>query len=206
MLDQLTCACLAAGLSSRMRGEHKLAKLLHGKPVLLHTLEQLDSLPFGAKLLVLGHEAASFQSLAQGFTTVMNPNFRQGLHSSIRAAVLATPVSSDALLIVLADQPFDLAATIETFFARVGVVGPSTLARAWHRSTPGHPVLVGRNYFERVLAEPDGDYGCAYLFKENPFQKIELPETVLWDLDTPEQFDTLTRPSAPSSRSGRTEL
>ncbi|RZA11906.1 MAG: nucleotidyltransferase family protein [Proteobacteria bacterium] len=186
----VTCACLAAGRSSRMKGDHKLLKIIGNNSVISHVGAQLSELSLHELVVVTGGESEIIEALLKGFPLriLKNPDFAKGMHSSVRQAILNMDPESKALVICLGDQPFDLKQRMIRLLD-AGNITTETLRRSSVEGKPGHPVIIGRRYFDRILAQPDGDYGCAYLFKEFSFESVEQGASALWDLDTQEDFD-----------------
>ena len=78
-----------------------------GKPLLRHVLENLIHSTADEIILVLGHEAEAIrESLPElPVKIVINPDYQQGMASSLRQGLLAMDPTSEAFLVMLADQP-----------------------------------------------------------------------------------------------------
>jgi CTP:molybdopterin cytidylyltransferase MocA len=185
----LKLACLAAGLSSRMGTEHKLKQPVLGSPLIAWACEGLAAFPDCDPFFVLGHEADELSRFIAPFAlrTVVNPHYGTGLHSSLRVAAREAE-DAEALMICLGDQPFFLKQRIQTM--RQSPFHSGTLRRSFALGQPGHPVLIGRDYFSEILNHADGDFGCSYLFKNHAerCECVEQHPSALWDLDRPEDF------------------
>ncbi|HET9180942.1 MAG TPA: NTP transferase domain-containing protein [Candidatus Angelobacter sp.] len=104
-----TAIVLAAGMSRRMAaaGPKQLLRV-SGKPLLEHALESVHAAGVSEIVLVLGAEAEAIQQQVAlgGARIVINPDYRQGMGTSLRAGLAAVASTAGAALVVLADQPF----------------------------------------------------------------------------------------------------
>ena len=188
-MNDLTCICLAAGRSSRMMGDHKLLKSFRGVTVIERVAMQLCELSCQDVVFIVGAEAKAISALLSRFPVrvVFNPLYAVGMHSSIRIGIEAVAPASKGALICLGDQPFQLKTRVQTLIGATPIQSDN-LSRSSVGGQPGHPVLIGRDYFSKILEHSDGDFGCSYLFKEFPCLAVPQHESALWDLDTPEDF------------------
>jgi molybdenum cofactor cytidylyltransferase len=189
----LSCLLMAAGQSKRMGASNKLLLPIEGKSVVRRSAESLKRLPFKEIIAVTGFESpmieAELESLGIGF--VHNENFPTGMHSSIRAGILALSDTSHGFVVVLADQPWIddsvFHRLIDEFSLRTG---PRILT-SWSDGKRGNPTIISSDFIPEILAEPDGDYGCSYLFKRHPNVVVEVQVQdpgILIDIDTPEDY------------------
>src|SRR6516165_5835536 len=99
----------AAGLSSRM-GQNKLLMRFGDKSLIEHAVDTLRASDVDEIVVVLGHEAGHVRSRLEGHERrrvnfVHNPDYREGLSTSVRAGMGAVAKGADAIMIYLADQP-----------------------------------------------------------------------------------------------------
>jgi CTP:molybdopterin cytidylyltransferase MocA len=95
--------------------------------------------------------------------TVVNPAWAAGLSTSLALGLRATAEPAVAVLVHLVDLP-DVTAGVVDRVRQQAAGGPGSLARAVYQGVPGHPVLVGRDHLEPLLATLAGDRGAqAYL-------------------------------------------
>src|SRR5215472_18238104 len=105
---------LAAGMSSRM-GEAKQLLRLGERTLLQQVIENVRGAGMDEVVLVLGH-AAEFIRESVGPANVrigVNSEYREGMGTSLRTGIAAVSPEIDAVLIVLADQPFVRAGTLK---------------------------------------------------------------------------------------------
>src|SRR5690606_35578448 len=132
-LMMLSCLLLAAGCSSRMKGTNKLLLQVGGEALVRHTLREIQTIEFDDVVVVTGfqHELISYVLCDLSPRMVLNENHATGMHSSIRAGLLALRTRCDAFVVCLGDQPpFDrahIAALIDAFARsdRGGIIVPT---------------------------------------------------------------------------------
>lgn len=67
----------------------------------------------------------------------------------------------------------------------------SILRRAAYGGVAGHPVLIGRDHWERVAASASGDHGARHYFRSRPHELVECGDLATGrDVDTPEELDS----------------
>ncbi len=178
-----------------MGPENKLLLEVGGKPMVRRVVETLLASRARPILVVTGHERERVEAALAllPVTFVHNPDYAQGLSSSLRAGIASVPPECDGVLVCLGDMPRLGAAIvdqlIETFSPEEGrtIVVPTCDGRR------GHPVLFGRAFFE-AMRSLSGDVGARSLIDAHPEAVAEV-ETgdpgVLLDVDTPEALARL---------------
>jgi len=184
----ISAVVLAAGASSRM-GEPKPLVSLDGRPLLTHVLSALERSGVDETVVVLGAAADQVRREVPltGVRSVENPQFAEGLSSSLRAGVAALSPDSDAFFVVLGDEPFVRSTTFDALIAarartHARIVLPT------YQGTRGNPVLIDRSLAHEVDLLM-GDRGCRALRLQHPEETVEVPVDdpgVVIDLDTPE--------------------
>ena len=92
----------------------------------------------------------------------MNPDYGQGMATSLRAGLAALDKNIDAALIVLADQPFVLAETFDRIADQYRRSDAQTVIPIF-QGFRSNPVLLDRSVFLEVMALR-GDIGCRAIF------------------------------------------
>jgi molybdenum cofactor cytidylyltransferase len=185
----------AAGMSARM-GQNKLLLTFHGKPLIAHAVDTLLASAIDEVVVVLGHEADNVREKLKGKKVrfVENPNYREGLSTSVRAGV-GVVAHASAIMIYLADQPLLepeevnslIRAFVEARKANKSIVVP------FFRGRRGNPVILDSAYKEAIL-DVAGDTGCRRVIKRNPDQVfvVEMEtDHVVRDVDTIEEYERL---------------
>lgn len=189
----LAIVILAAGQSSRMRGQDKLLMQIEQHPLLAVVAQR--ALATGHPVYVClaegvtGARAQSLQHL--DVTLVSVHDAAQGMAHSLRAGIRSLPANITAAMILPADMPEltsdDLSSmTLAYLTGRTAAIlrGAAADGRA------GHPVIFPRAYFAQIQAL-SGDKGARSVISANATQVelVPLPdEHALTDLDTPEAW------------------
>lgn len=172
---------LAAGEGSRF-GQPKALVRLGGRTLAERGVALLRAGGADPVLVVTG--AAQVQ-LDQA-DSVHNPDWRTGMGSSLRAALLAlTPGDAGAAVVALADQPLVGAEAVVRLIAayRAG----AGLAVAAYQGRPRNPVLLAREHWPEVIATAAGDQGARAFLRARP-DLVTLVEC--GDTGRPDDIDT----------------
>jgi molybdenum cofactor cytidylyltransferase len=183
---------LAAGTSSRM-GHNKLFVLLRGESALRRAVRTALAAGLEPVLVVLGHESERARAELRGLdcTPVLNPDYAQGINTSLRAGIAAVPEAASAALVMLGDMPFVTRAMLEAVVARYRS-GTSRLVVSTYGGVDAPPMLYGRSLFEEIRAL-DGD-GCGKkVVKRHRDECVEVawPAKALQDMDVPADVDAV---------------
>ena len=177
---------LAAG-GSRRFGSQKLVSMLGGVPLVRHAATTLVR-STDALVIVLGHEAEAVRAALSDVDAVVveNPDWSQGLSSSVKCGVAALPAGVEAIVVALGDQPridpLVVRSLIECWRA-----GGKPIVSARYRGERGHPVLFDRAVFPQ-LEMLRGDVGARTMFEQSP----DLVAYVDVDSEVPVDVDTAT--------------
>ncbi|MHB8910696.1 MAG: nucleotidyltransferase family protein [Syntrophales bacterium] len=198
----ISAILLAAGESKRM-GRPKQLLTWQGKTLLEHILESLLSSDADEIILVLGHEAGRVRESLPAFpiTITINPDYRQGMASSLRRGLLAMDPRSEAFLLCLADQPGIGPEIMNTIIRAFRQADPRRgIVRPVYRGRRGHPVLIGAQYLEEALQLLTGDVGARQILLNHPDDILDVEmegDVILKDIDTPEEYRAYTEEAGP---------
>lgn len=187
---------LAAGASWRLGRPKQL--LPYGRGVLLDAvLATARDCGFDQTVLALGGSAAEVRRTVDtaGCDIVLNPDFGAGCSSSVAAGIAALHPDTDAVVLLLGDQPEVRAATarslLELLFASGASAGPDApgIAVCRYDDGVGHPLAFTRRMFPE-LAALHGDKAVWRLLEQRAGDAVELPVpgTVPLDVDTDEDY------------------
>lgn len=197
----ISAILLAAGESKRM-GRPKQLLEWQGKTLLHHSLESLINSAADDIILVLGHEADRIRETlpALAIKIVINPDYKQGMASSLRQGLLAMDPGSEAFLVLLADQPGIGPEIINTLIRTFQQADPKWgIVRPVYRGLRGHPVLIGVRYLKEAL-QLQGDVGARQILMNHPGDILEIDvdqDAILKDIDTPEEYRRYTKRAGP---------
>jgi len=183
----------AAGLSSRM-GQNKLLMPFGDKSLIEHAVDTLKASDVDEIVVVLGHEADQVRSRLERrrVNFVHNPDYREGLSTSVRTGMSAVAKGADAIMIYLADQPLiqpDEISRLIQAFAEAKRAGKSIVV-PFFENRRGNPVILDASYRAMVL-DIVGDVGCRRIIRRYPEQVFAVQmqtDHVVRDVDTLEDF------------------
>jgi molybdenum cofactor cytidylyltransferase len=197
---KISALVLAAGQSRRMGGPNKLLVEIEGKPMLRRAVEAALAARLSPVVVVTGHmrEAAEAAITGMPVEIVHNPDYAEGLSTSLRTGLAALSAETDAVLVCLADMPRITGRLIKKLIAAYNPVEGRAIVVPTHRCKRGNPVLWDRRFFAemRTLA---GDVGARHLIGQNEEAVAEVEvedDAVLLDIDTPEALAGLRAPPA----------
>ena len=174
---------------------------VQGKTLLERLMHSICSVGFHKCVLVLGHHAAAIQAhvaqwpakLMTGW--VVNPSPEEYTATSLQVGLQALDSDTEAVMVLLADQPLidatDISAVCAAFMRsqpRFRVLVPMV------SGVPGHPVMFDASVRADLIAAPS--------ISLQQWVAAHPNETLRWevdnphytrDLDTPEHIDALAR-------------
>jgi molybdenum cofactor cytidylyltransferase len=194
---------LAAGASTRM-GRAKQLLEYRGRPLLRHSVEQALGSGCRPVLVVLGAEAdACRQAIGDlPVAIAINPDWQEGMGSSIRVGVSALMAqedsrpepgrAADAVVIALCDQPLISSTFFDALVQRY-VERRAPMVAASYDDRPGVPALFARLLFPRLVAL-DGAAGAKALLQSAGGHLLTIPAPhAAVDVDTPDDYARLLR-------------
>lgn len=180
---------LAAGRSTRMGGPNKLLATLDGRPLVRIAVENALASGAASVTVVTGHMADRVGEALDGLevAVVHNPDYAQGLSTSLKAGIQALPEDAEAAIVLLADMPRVSSASIDRILAAYNPAAGSLIVVPTVKGKRGNPVLWSRRYFEELLAIK-GDVGARHLIGAHgeAVVEVEIDDSIRLDLDTPE--------------------
>lgn len=141
-----------------------------------HVLDQIRKLPFDHIFVVIGASSDEIIDSVdlEGCTVVENPEWEEGMASSLRVGLDAVLRLSrtDAVAIFLGDQPEIDAEVVERLIkARKGSKRQAIVPK--YRYTWGNPVIVERPLWPRLMSL-EGDEGAKGLLQAHPEWVLEI--------------------------------
>lgn len=189
---RIAALVLAAGKSSRMGGTNKLTAQVDGAAMVARAVDA--ALQSGAKpvIVVTGHQDNEVRAAleARDVRFVHNPDYADGLSTSLRAGARALPSGLDAALVCLGDMPDITATHIARLAAAFDPEEGRTICVPTFAGKRGNPVLWGADFFAE-LQTLKGDTGAKHLIGEHADAVCEVPmpdDASLRDIDTPEEL------------------
>ncbi|MBO0859976.1 MAG: nucleotidyltransferase family protein [Chloracidobacterium sp.] len=178
---------LGAGASTRF-GQPKQLLPFKGRALLGWVVNQTElAAGLDEVVVVLGRAADEIREkvVFGNAKVVENPFFGEGCASSYRTGVEALDPLSDAIMIILGDQPGVVPETINRV-ADEWRRGDGQIALASYQGRLGHPMLFARPLFDRLVGLR-GDKAAWKLVDANP----DLVRVISFDIPYPEDINTL---------------
>ncbi len=190
---KIAAIVLAAGRSSRMGKRNKLLEPIGAESMIRRVAG--NALASGARpvVVVTGFEAARVAGalLELDVAAILNPDYADGLSTSLRAGLNALRPSVDGALILLGDmpevEPAVLHALMAAFTDTAAICVP-----VWH-GRRGNPVLWGSRYFA-AMRNLTGDRGAKPLMARHEAHIVEVEtatESIFTDVDALEDLARL---------------
>jgi molybdenum cofactor cytidylyltransferase len=189
---RIAALVLAAGRSTRMGAVNKLIAEIGGKPLVRIAAEQALASRADPVIVVTGHEREKVEAALKDLPVRLahNPDFAEGLGTSLKAGIAAVPDNADGVIVCLGDMPQVNSVLIDQLLAAFDpgkgalVVVPSIDGRR------GNPVVWSRRFFSDLM-QIQGDVGARHLIGNYAEAVVEVPVAggaALVDVDTPESL------------------
>ncbi|PTE12331.1 NTP transferase domain-containing protein [Mesorhizobium helmanticense] len=183
---------LAAGRSSRMGGPNKLLALFDGKPLVRRAAERALGSRAANTIVVTGHQRERVRTALSGLDVTLadNPDFAEGLSSSLKAGIARVSDDAAGALIALGDMPSISSGDLDRLIEAFRKSGSRAVVRASHQGKRGNPVLLPRSLFP-AIAHLEGDTGARHLVEAEGLDviDIEIGEGAAVDVDTREALE-----------------
>ncbi|HYZ72390.1 MAG TPA: nucleotidyltransferase family protein [Chthoniobacterales bacterium] len=198
---------LAAGMSTRM-GRNKLLLSFRDKPLVVHAVETLLASKVDEIIVVLGHESEKVWEQLEAYAggaskwaekgrvrLIKNPDYRDGLSTSVRAGVQAVSPEAGAIMIYLADQPLLEPGDVNRIIAGFAAAKEEnkTIVVPFFKGERGNPVILDATLRDSILGIV-GDVGCKGVIKRYPEKvyAIEMEnDHVVRDVDDVQAYERL---------------
>lgn len=188
MSARISAIVLAAGSSRRMGADNKLLLTFNDKTMVSHVIDQLLSSAIDDIIVVTGNDADKVKaSITQNVRFIDNPDYDQGLSTSVKAGIDALANHCDGVMICLGDMPYIMAKDYNKLlsaFQKGKIITPTTQGKI------GNPLIFSQKYFADFNSL-NGDKGARNLLKKYPDDVIEVDldnEAIFNDIDTPEDY------------------
>lgn len=180
---------LAAGQGRRMGGPNKLAATIGGRPLVRIAAEAATASRATQVAVVTGHEPEMVRAALQGLDVafVHNPDYADGLSTSLRRGIEALPDDVDGAVVLLADMPGIDAAVVDRLIEAFDPGSGALIVVPTFDGKRGNPVLWSRRLFGELMTVA-GDTGGRHLIGANAdaVTEVEIGPGVALDVDTPE--------------------
>lgn len=182
---------LAAGEGKRM-GKVKLTLPLGDRQLIEWVLQAVKLTPLDKYFLVVRPEDKDIIKIgkAWGAEIVLNPDFRKGMSTSIKKALLKINTQeAEGFFLILGDQPLITSKIINKLIKSFSP-GKEEIVVPYFKDKRGNPVLFDICWKDELMAVT-GDVGGRVLIKAHP-EKVKRvnvsDETILFDIDQEKDY------------------
>ena len=198
---QFAAIILAAGYSSRMGMFKPLLELGNGT-VLDRTISTFKHRSISDIMVVAGHNHEAIRShlTNQNVLLVENPDYQEGMFSSIQTGVARLSASTEAFFIMPVDIPLVQPATI-TNLVKAYKANPGHIIRPRYHERFGHPPLIPNKLINPIL-NSGGKGGLRELLIQHKDITINLKvpdRNILLDMDNQEDYLVIRKKSRTES-------
>ncbi|MBI2735206.1 MAG: NTP transferase domain-containing protein [Rhodospirillales bacterium] len=186
---------LAAGRSTRMGGPNKMLADAEGQPLVVHAVKAALASQAVEVVVVLGNMADEVRAAIDKaipaksrLRFVTNPDFADGLSTSVGVGIGALGKDIDAAIVQLGDMPGVGAPLLDRLMAAFSPVEGRSICVPTVAGKRGNPVLWARQFFPE-MTKLSGDSGAKHLIGEHADLVCEVEmtgEAAVTDIDTPE--------------------
>lgn len=192
---RIAALILAAGRSTRFGATNKLLEDLDGTPIVRHVVRAALQSRARPVVVVTGHEGERVSAALGGLDVrlIANPDYVQGLSTSLRAGIAALPPDIDGALVCLGDMPQITAGHLDRLISAFAPKESRSIAVPVHNGKRGNPVLFARSLFAEML-EAEGDTGARHLIGRHAEEVAEVDlgtSAIFVDVDTPDALARL---------------
>ncbi len=185
---RVSCLILAAGEASRMGSAKQL--LPFGEKTLLQwVIETALQVDFEEIRLVLGAHRQKIMPSLKNYPVAFthNPHWEEGMGTSIAMGMKEILPGSEAVLIMLGDQPFVGPDHLQALISHHKRSRKSIVA-SYYREKAGVPALFTREKFDQ-LKQLKGKEGAGRMIRESQQEvySLALAEAAI-DIDTPKDY------------------
>ena len=186
---------LAAGQSRRMGQANKLLAAVDGRPLVSHMVDAALASRAAPVIVVTGHQAEELRAVLgdRPVELVHNPDYADGLSTSLKAGLAALPEDAEGVLVGLGDMPRIRGAQIDRLIAAFNPLEGRAICVPTVRGKRGNPVLFATR-FVAEMSQIGGDVGARHLIGEHDDLVVEIEmedDAALLDIDTPEALSAL---------------
>jgi molybdenum cofactor cytidylyltransferase len=187
-LKRIVGLLLAAGSANRFGSDKLRHALPHGVAIAVQAARPLRAELARVIAVVRPDSEELLESLRkEGCEVVVCHNAAEGMGASLACAASAAG-EADGYLVALGDMPFLRRTSIAA--VRDALVNGAALVAPYFRTRRGHPVGIGKRFYEDLLSLR-GDEGAKKLLAANASQLVKIPigdPGVIRDIDTPQDL------------------
>ena len=196
----ISAILLAAGESSRMKGENKLSKKIDGIPIIKYAVKNILGSSVDEIIIVLGHEKSIIENIIdknKKIKFIYNENYKNGMSSSIKKGLNNINKKSEAFFICLGDMPNvnqniynKLIKSRYNYNKKFSSEQKKEIVVPTFEEKNGNPILFSKFMTKQIL-NINGDVGAKEILEFNKNKILYVPirnSGITLDFDTEEDF------------------
>lgn len=197
---RIAALVLAAGRSTRMGAVNmgavnKLIAEIGGKPLVRIAAEQAVASRANPVIVVTGHEREKVEAALKDLPVrfAHNPDYAEGLGTSLKAGIAAVPADADGVVVCLGDMPQVTSALIDQLLGAFDPEKGALIVVPTIEGRRGNPVVWSRRFFPDLM-QIQGDVGARHIIGNYAEAVVEVPvagPAALVDVDTPESLNAV---------------
>lgn len=170
---------LAAGAGRRFGGPKALVPHLNSNTWVQHAIGTLHAGGIKNVSVVVGAQSAQVRDVVNDSAEIVfNPAWTLGMGTSLAVGLDSVAASdANAVVVTLVDFPTMPSSVLNRLLDQP--VNHTTLRRMTYAGIPGHPVLIGREHWPRLLESLTGDRGAQRYLDDHGV--VEVAGDDLWD-------------------------
>jgi len=182
---------LAAGASTRFGSPKQLAEYA-GEALIVGAVRCALSQCSACVIVVTGANYADLAPILDELPVriIRNPQWRDGMGSSISSGMAGVPDHSAGILLMLCDQPAVTGADLDRLIMAWRQV-PGQIAAARYADTLGVPAIFPQPYWQQLRDLKKKEGAKQIIRNAKAVSAVDMPSAAL-DIDTPEDLDELT--------------
>jgi CTP:molybdopterin cytidylyltransferase MocA len=189
-LPSVTAIILGAGESSRM-GRPKLLLPFGDSTVIGTVINHVLASSVEKTIVVLGSNFDLHREVIKDYPVeiVNNTRYPEGMFSSVKCGLEAVPDTTDAVMVLLGDQPMIQAEEMDQLIESYRD-SEKEIAIASHGNKRGHPIIFGRKFISEITGYP-GEASLRDLLQKHPSEILEIKtgnDRILRDIDTENDY------------------
>lgn len=186
--NKITAIIMASGLSTRM-GANKLLLDYKNEPIIQYVFEAVKNCLFHEVIVISQYNEIKKISENYEFKYVHNENYDIGQSESIKLGILNSK-PCDGYMFFVGDQPLldeiHIKNMISAFYKNLDyIIIPK------YKNKTGNPVIFPFSKKEELLKLKNDEKGKKIINKTSNIKYIEVPESMLFDIDTKEDYKKL---------------
>jgi len=192
---------LAAGESSRMKGENKLIKKIKGIPLINYSIKNILASSVDEIVVVTGYESEKVENIIgkhKKIKFVYNKDFKNGISSSIKKGLNTISNKAEAFFICLGDMPNvnqniynKLIKSRFNYNKKLKLEHKKEIIIPTFDGKNGNPVLFSKFMKDKIMLI-EGDSGAKNIIELNKNKVLNVSfdnEAVILDFDIQEHFN-----------------